>query len=308
VLDAAFFHIFDASSALCNDTTALFIGILGISRSISTILGHYACSGDILCSCFCYVHVGLSLLRFIMHTTNRISRLCAQRDTSSTSSAPSSTLDLSASSAPLSNSATVSRRPSTLPEVSHHRLTDIGPHPAKTTRHVTPTNTSPDPPPLFSGHTPPFSGHPHPPPNKSSPAVSRHISPVAVVFAVLGGLLGLLVLFGIMRCLISYGRTPDHDRVAAFINRHRIQREMEELEEQQYHSFIRRSSLNGPPPPPYLPRPPSYHGHRDEVSAATPLNSSYNPRSDDSPPSTPPPIHRQAARSRASSPTEPPNR
>jgi hypothetical protein len=209
---------------------------------------------------------------------------------------------------PLGHQTFPAKRPTTLPDGLHstHRPTKGNTHPPQPIFPTWHPNTQI--PPSTETQFP----HEHPRPTVSSSSFSRHPPAVAVAFEVIGGLLGLLVLFGVIRCLVSYGRTPDHDRVAAFIDRHRIQREMEELEGQQYQSFMRRSSMNGPAPPPYLPRPPSYHGHHDEASASTPLNSSYNLHSDgsppSSPPSTPPPIQQHADRSTTSSPTQLPDR
>jgi hypothetical protein len=82
-------------------------------------------------------------------------------------------------------------------------------------------------------------------------------SPIAIVFEVLGGLAGFAFVLGFIRCLHSYRKTPNRDRVAAFVNRHRLEREMEELE--QNNAFHHSYRFN-PPPPPYFPKPPSYEG------------------------------------------------
>jgi len=100
--------------------------------------------------------------------------------------------------------------------------------------------------------------------------------PVIIFLEVLGGTFAFLLLIGILRCIISYRNTPNRDRIAAYIHRHQLQREMEEMEQAPPRH---RSSLAEPPPPPYIPRPPAY-GY-DDVS--TPLNTAYDLSSPPSP-------------------------
>lgn len=108
-------------------------------------------------------------------------------------------------------------------------------------------------------HAPPFTPHTHaPPPSPSavqSQSTQRHgPSAVAIVFGVVGGLFALAVVASIVRCVYKYKRTPGRDRIAALLDRHRLERELAEMEEAPP---ARRRSLLGPPPPPYQ-RPPDY--------------------------------------------------
>jgi len=99
--------------------------------------------------------------------------------------------------------------------------------------------------------------------SSSSTSGSHSQSPAAIAFEVLGGLAGFALVLGFLRCLYSYKKTPNRDRVAAFVNRHRLEREMEELE--RNNTFRGRSyRFTPPPPPPYYPKPPSYDARRDE--------------------------------------------
>ncbi|KAJ7284146.1 hypothetical protein C8J57DRAFT_754517 [Mycena rebaudengoi] len=97
---------------------------------------------------------------------------------------------------------------------------------------------------------------PVPFPSSSNKRPSRHHHPQPVgtiVLATLGALAGLLLLASLLRCLYSYNRTPNHDRINSILHRHQLQREMEELERhppERHRAFIA-------PPPPYLP-PPCY--------------------------------------------------
>ncbi|KAJ7584371.1 hypothetical protein C8J56DRAFT_150856 [Mycena floridula] len=102
--------------------------------------------------------------------------------------------------------------------------------------------------------------------------------PLVTILEIIGGAIAFLLLIGLVRCIISYKKTPNRDRIAAIMHRHQLQRELEELAQAQP---LHRSSLVEPPPPPYLPRPPSYSD--DQVSM--PLNSTYD---SSSPPATPP--------------------
>jgi hypothetical protein len=80
------------------------------------------------------------------------------------------------------------------------------------------------------------------------------------VLGVLAAILGLILLFNLLRCLNSYFRTPGYDRVAAILQRHGLHREMREQQHTWNPLGRRRQSNNTdfvPPPPPYIP-PPSY--------------------------------------------------
>ena len=79
--------------------------------------------------------------------------------------------------------------------------------------------------------------------------------PIFVVFEVLGGLLAAGLLLGFLRCCYQYNRAPQRDRIAEILNRHNLQRELEELERNP--AILRRPSLREPAPP-YFPAPPSY--------------------------------------------------
>ena len=104
-----------------------------------------------------------------------------------------------------------------------------------------PTETKPADIPFHTGATPPFqqSGQ----------------KPIFVVFEVLGGLLASGLLLGLGRCCYQYKKAPKRDRIAEVLNRHNLQRELEELERNP--QILRRPSLREPAPP-YYPAPPSY--------------------------------------------------
>ncbi|SJL02056.1 uncharacterized protein ARMOST_05380 [Armillaria ostoyae] len=87
----------------------------------------------------------------------------------------------------------------------------------------------------------------------------NHQRPIAMFLEILGGIIALAIVLSLLRCIISYKRTPRRDRIAAIIHRHQLYREMDDLEYRMSPSFIsKRSSLKEPPPPPYFPRPPAY--------------------------------------------------
>jgi len=79
--------------------------------------------------------------------------------------------------------------------------------------------------------------------------------PIFVVFEVLGGVLASGLLLGLLRCCYQYNKAPQRDRIAEVLNRHNLQRELEELERNP--NILRRQSLREPAPP-YFPAPPSY--------------------------------------------------
>ncbi|KAF8812312.1 hypothetical protein BYT27DRAFT_7132765 [Phlegmacium glaucopus] len=79
--------------------------------------------------------------------------------------------------------------------------------------------------------------------------------PIFIVFEVLGGLVASILLLGLLRCCYQYNKAPKRDRIAEVLNRHHLQRELEELERNPH--ILRRPSLREPAPP-YFPAPPSY--------------------------------------------------
>lgn len=94
----------------------------------------------------------------------------------------------------------------------------------------------PAPPPPSSTHRPPRPVRDHPP------------STGAIIGAVLGGLAGVAVLLSLARCIYTYQQQPKRDRIAEVVERHRIQREMEELAHEEFSRTEGR-----PPSPPPLP-------------------------------------------------------
>ncbi|KLO15671.1 hypothetical protein SCHPADRAFT_995672 [Schizopora paradoxa] len=111
-----------------------------------------------------------------------------------------------------------------------------------------------------------FSFHPHPIPTSSvdsgtpfstSPELqtsSHHGQPpAAIAFEVIGGLALLALILCCARCAYKYRRVPARDRVALILDRHRLERELEEMEEAQ--PYRRRTSLTRPPPPAYQNAP-----------------------------------------------------
>lgn len=94
----------------------------------------------------------------------------------------------------------------------------------------------------------PFSTSPQPPSSQS-----HHQPPVAIAFEVIGGLLLLTLLLCCGRCMYKYRRVPARDRISLVLDRHRLERELEEMEEA--HPYRRRTSLARPPPPAYQHAP-----------------------------------------------------
>jgi hypothetical protein len=78
---------------------------------------------------------------------------------------------------------------------------------------------------------------------------------IFIVFAVLGGVLVSGLLLGLVRCCYQYKKAPGRDRIAEVLNRHNLQREMEEIERNL--QILGRLSPREPAPP-YDPAPPSY--------------------------------------------------
>ena len=102
--------------------------------------------------------------------------------------------------------------------------------------------------------TAPFTG-----PNPTRPIQDQsgphRQSVVAIVFECIAGLVALLFLIWLTRCLYKYKRTPRQDRIANLLARHHLEREMEQLEREQMMRRSRRTSLLRPPPPPYQHAP-----------------------------------------------------
>ncbi|KAK7695370.1 hypothetical protein QCA50_000005 [Cerrena zonata] len=107
----------------------------------------------------------------------------------------------------------------------------------------TPTQTGPFNPPNTARPLPDLSSPPH------------RQSVVAIVFECIAGLVGLLILIWLTRCIYKYKRTPRQDRIASLLARHHLEREMEQLEREQMMRRSRRTSLLRPPPPPYQHAP-----------------------------------------------------
>ncbi|KAJ6628917.1 hypothetical protein B0H10DRAFT_104509 [Mycena sp. CBHHK59/15] len=113
----------------------------------------------------------------------------------------------------------------------------------------------------------PFASNTH----RSQPSPHRQTT-AAIVLEILGALAGCLLLISFMRCVYSYNRTPNRDRITAVLHRHQLQREMEELER---NPPDRRGSLVEPPPP-YL-APPSYPDNENTPLANGAGPSGYTP-------------------------------
>ncbi|KAI0796967.1 hypothetical protein C8Q75DRAFT_802631 [Abortiporus biennis] len=115
--------------------------------------------------------------------------------------------------------------------------------------------------PITIHHGPPGmvpTSQPHPPQAATSGSHSKKQPVVAIVFEVLAGIAGLAVILGLVRCFYVWKRTPSRDRIQTLLSRHRLEREMEELERedlQRRMQHVRRTSLYRPPPPPYLQAP-----------------------------------------------------
>ncbi|KAF4575124.1 hypothetical protein EYR36_006480 [Pleurotus pulmonarius] len=176
--------------------------------------------------------------------------------------APTSTADTSASTSPVSLSRTGTAIFPTSSSASAARS-----HRTHTPTNIRPTRTrQPSIPSRVGTHISIPRGRPTAESGNSSPhepgefrSHGRKQKPVAIFFEVLGGIAILALLLSLLRCLYSYKRTPRPDRVVDIVERHRLQREMEELRHNQAQRVNRRpASLMEPPPPPYFPRPPSY--------------------------------------------------
>ncbi|KAI0774459.1 hypothetical protein C8Q74DRAFT_836717 [Fomes fomentarius] len=106
-----------------------------------------------------------------------------------------------------------------------------------------------------------YSRTPHSRPSATAAAISQPAhhgqSTVAIVFEVVGAALAFFILFALARCFYSYRRTPPRDRIGAFMSRHQLEREIEELERNRLQRFAEVVDHYRwhPPPPPYQPAP-----------------------------------------------------
>ncbi|KAI0832618.1 hypothetical protein BC628DRAFT_1414897 [Trametes gibbosa] len=217
---------------------------------------------------------------FTLRNSNQfVSAGPAAKDASNTSSAQSSTPAASTSTSDVQTTRSAGRNPGVAgaDDATQTAFTDrlsTAESPSTTPKHsiiIPPTahrthphpSWSPTPGAPFTHRLPPPNptsptGPPHPPPPPRPPPPSRSGQPpVAIAFEVLGGIILLLVLVGIARCYIVWRRTPPRDRIAALMNRHRLEREMEEMERERMERLSRALEARRwhPPPPPYQPAP-----------------------------------------------------
>ena len=232
----------------------------------------------------------------------------AEHDTSPTLSSTSSSTH-SPTSTHSSSRASLSSDEDGFPTQSSHPLVTVSANDADggtptTSRHRTTSHS------LVIPHTPTRTLHPsvphphttgsHPHPiSPSTPMPTRssaHGQPVvAIVFEVLAGAAGLFIVLALARCLYSYKRTPARDRIGALLNRHRLEREMEELERDRMARISRALEPYRwrPPPPPYQ-HAPAYDSVADSSidwgrpTQPVPSHSPPPPRSPPPPPPLPP--------------------
>ncbi|OCH94334.1 hypothetical protein OBBRIDRAFT_165896 [Obba rivulosa] len=210
-------------------------------------------------------------------TSQDVARDVAERAAASSSSASSTKhVSVAAAGADLTTPGNDDATQTALPV----RPTSSAPTPASTPVSIDSTNTpllvsishSHGPRPTVSPGTASVPFAPHhdppnsPPPTATSPTVigassshSHHQPAVAIVFEVLAGVVGLIVVLVLGRCCYSWQKTPRQDRIAALMNRHALDREMAELERARLQERLRvRQAERVPPPPPYIPDPPAY--------------------------------------------------
>ncbi|PIL37326.1 hypothetical protein GSI_01019 [Ganoderma sinense ZZ0214-1] len=197
----------------------------------------------------------------------------AEHDTSSAISSTPPSTHISTSSIHSESRASVSSDVDASPTQSSHPVIPASPNDADgttptSTHHKTSSHS------LVIPHTPtrtPYQSWPHPhttashahpfmpsTPIPSSTRSSAHGQPVvAIVFEVLAGAAGLFIVLALARCLYSYKRTPARDRIGALLNRHRLEREMEEMERDRMARISRALEPYRwrPPPPPYQHAP-----------------------------------------------------
>lgn len=138
--------------------------------------------------------------------------------------------------------------------------------------------------------------------------------PISIVFEVLGGLAASALLIGFLRCFYNYKKTPGRDRIADILQRHHLQRELEELERNP--GLLRRHPSLREPAPPYFPRPPSYEHVLPSMPPVSIAPRDHHPEVDNraqytsvathSPPSTPPMSERILMPTPAVTPGTPP--
>lgn len=109
-----------------------------------------------------------------------------------------------------------------------------------------------------------------PPHSSGAPHRQSGQKPIFVVFEVVGGLIGSILLIGLLRCCYQYNKAPKRDRITEVLNRHHLQRELAELEQNSH--ILRRPPLG--PAPPYFPAPPPY-----KIIASTPISANAHPTS-----------------------------
>ncbi|KAF7792887.1 hypothetical protein EIP86_003988 [Pleurotus ostreatoroseus] len=146
----------------------------------------------------------------------------------------------------------VSHIPAPTANVSHTHPVIV--HPTSGT-HLFPFPHGPSPTDPSSDPNGPSHHHPPPP---LPPHHSHHNSQsaVAIAFEVIGAVAGAFLIFMLSRCLWSWRRTPQHDRIETLLSRHYLQREMQERERTELERRIwRNASVQRPPPPPYQPAP-----------------------------------------------------
>ncbi|KAI0750993.1 hypothetical protein C8Q80DRAFT_1154928 [Daedaleopsis nitida] len=106
---------------------------------------------------------------------------------------------------------------------------------------------------------PPHTQRPTAAPQGASNTTGHGQSTLAIVSEVLGGAVLLFILMSLGRCLYSYRRAPQRDRIGALLNRHQLQREMEEMERDRVDRFRQMMESTShqwrPPPPPYQHAP-----------------------------------------------------
>ncbi|PPQ63430.1 hypothetical protein CVT24_004940 [Panaeolus cyanescens] len=168
----------------------------------------------------------------------------------------------------------IHQHPITTTTSSRHHVIPPPPRPT----HSQPPRPRPRP----SGTNPP-SHVPHRDRDRNSRFAQK---PIAIVFEVLAGLVGLAILITVLRCLYKYNRAPKRDRIAEVLSRHNLQRELEELERNPL--ALRRESLREPAPP-YFPPPPAYTHQLPQPASLPPERPmEYTQLPTSTPPSSPP--------------------
>ncbi|KAF9452417.1 hypothetical protein P691DRAFT_804534 [Macrolepiota fuliginosa MF-IS2] len=193
------------------------------------------------------------------------------------------------SSSPHAPLATTSSNVNATTRGAHRPTSPVSSHKASLKVSMRPQTTFEPPirPSHFTQHgigTDPFSPTATEPPRR--PHRNSSQAPIAIVFEVIGGVVGLVVLVSCLRCCYIYNRTPRRDRIEGVLHRHQLERELAELERNPL--ALRRSPTNDPVPP-YFPPPPTYEAITSTGSTPTPpQRSGYVGVLTSSPPSTPP--------------------